>query len=495
MKKFILVGLLLLLTLNILAQDDSCNALVVKALNAVGNDCSQLDRNTACYGYSQIKADFSETVADNYFTVPADRADLSLISSIQTAALDEVNDRWGIAVLSLLANLPETLPGQAVTFILLGDTQLENAVTSDSDSTPMQAFYLQTGIGSSSCKDAPQDGLLVQGPQGLKVQFTANGAAIEIGSTVFFTAQGHLMQMQVLDGSATILESGLTVPEGFGSSVALELDEKGHLVVSGEWSEPAAFEETDEANLCQLSGVPEQLLNYGINIECPEEASPTATAQPSGNTNTGSGNTGGSVKQTTSPTGGSVCGDFKPTSPLEGTSAGVNTFYWNPAPSADTYQLLFYNYLGEPAAAFMIDAPETNFTYNTGELPLGGQFSWQVQALKNGALICESAKTVSQTHGAPRPPVAQPTAVLAMPAANWFCSTGSFFGVNYTAPLTANSVTLRWWDAGTMIWKNAVYAVPPYTQTVYQAGMFNESGRVTANTGHTAYLGDTLTCP
>ncbi len=51
--------------------------------------------------------------------------------------MDASLDHWGVALLSVQANLPDTLPGQSVIFMLLGDTQVENAVQ------PQDAF--QTG--------------------------------------------------------------------------------------------------------------------------------------------------------------------------------------------------------------------------------------------------------------------------------------------------------------------------------------------------------------
>ncbi|NWF68461.1 MAG: LysM peptidoglycan-binding domain-containing protein [Chloroflexi bacterium] len=47
------------------------------------------------------------------------------------------NSEWGIATLSVQANIPNTLPGQAVTFLLLGDAQVENSVAPDEAFQPV----------------------------------------------------------------------------------------------------------------------------------------------------------------------------------------------------------------------------------------------------------------------------------------------------------------------------------------------------------------------
>jgi hypothetical protein len=110
------------------AQAGVCTQLVEKALTAVGNNCGGMDRNSTCYGYDQVSASFNTEVSEDFFTRPADRAALETVRTLQTAPYDEALSRWGVALMNVQANVPNTLPGQAVTFILLGDTQVENAV-------------------------------------------------------------------------------------------------------------------------------------------------------------------------------------------------------------------------------------------------------------------------------------------------------------------------------------------------------------------------------
>lgn len=115
------------------AQPSACTALVTQALQAVGQNCEGLGRNTACYGFDRVEARFAssstaETVA---FGQPADQAPLLDLIDLRTAPLDLVAERWGIAVLNVQANIPNTLPGQAVTFMLLGDAQVQNDVPAD----------------------------------------------------------------------------------------------------------------------------------------------------------------------------------------------------------------------------------------------------------------------------------------------------------------------------------------------------------------------------
>lgn len=109
-------------------DDASCPALVEQALFDLGSNCDVLGRNTACYGYNRVDATFAQSFADDFFSQPSDRTELATLKTIQTAPLDLALEQWGIAVMNVQANVPDTLPGQAVTFLLMGDVEVENAV-------------------------------------------------------------------------------------------------------------------------------------------------------------------------------------------------------------------------------------------------------------------------------------------------------------------------------------------------------------------------------
>lgn len=115
---------------------DTCTALAQRAIVEVGQSCADMERNSACYGFNRVGATFFEEPTDDIFSKPSDRAPINTLSSIQTTPLDELLETWGIAVLRLQANIPNTLPGQNVIFILMGDTQVHNAVPADQAAQP-----------------------------------------------------------------------------------------------------------------------------------------------------------------------------------------------------------------------------------------------------------------------------------------------------------------------------------------------------------------------
>lgn len=137
----VLMSLMLLLVTTpyvLQGQAATCPAIVDQALNALGNNCADLTRNNACYGYKNVSASFFQPQPIDFFTKPSDKAQLVLMKSIQTTAYDATSQGWGIAVLKVQANIPNSVPGQAVTFLLMGDAQVRNAVPADQALTPAQ---------------------------------------------------------------------------------------------------------------------------------------------------------------------------------------------------------------------------------------------------------------------------------------------------------------------------------------------------------------------
>lgn len=135
-------------------ETNTCPAVVEQALTAVSANCAALGRNSACYGYNSVGATFLEEVSPDFFTLPADLADLNIIESIQTTPLNLTDNAWGIALLNVQANLPNTLPGQGVVFLLLGDASLTNAVPAAAAFTPVAPVML-TVNANANVRSAP----------------------------------------------------------------------------------------------------------------------------------------------------------------------------------------------------------------------------------------------------------------------------------------------------------------------------------------------------
>jgi hypothetical protein len=129
MRRLVFAFLLFLWVAPVLAQVvEDCPPFVEEAVVSAGEICTALGRNQACYGNLLIEAAPRTEAADFSFSTTGDVADLNTLDTLQPQALNLADETWGIALLQLQANLPDTLPGQNVTMVVFGDVNVINAV-------------------------------------------------------------------------------------------------------------------------------------------------------------------------------------------------------------------------------------------------------------------------------------------------------------------------------------------------------------------------------
>jgi uncharacterized protein YgiM (DUF1202 family) len=309
-RTFFVLTLLLCCALVVQAQEQ-CPTMVLEALDFTDDLCNAVERNQACYGNLAIEAIPQADATDFTFEAPGDIVDAADIQTLNLSAMTAPNE-WGVALLSLQANLPDTLPGQNVTVLLFGEVILENAgaplpptltitggqtinirsgpgtenrilakfnsgdtatvdgrteasdwlriqledggtgwvsadlvqiegdtatlnvveATSESGGItygPLQAFYFASGVGGSDCAEAPQDGLLIQTPEGAgKINLLINEVSVELGSTAYLQAQpsGNL-SLDLLEGGSTVTANDKTVSVLPGTRAIVPLDADG----------------------------------------------------------------------------------------------------------------------------------------------------------------------------------------------------------------------------------------------------------------------------
>jgi hypothetical protein len=112
----------------VLAQGADCPTIVQSALAATDQLCSTIGRNQACYGNLNLQAVPQPGVNDLNFNKPGDLVDVGSVQSLNLSPLDTTGKTWGVALMKIQANLPDTLPGQNVTFLLFGNVEIDNAV-------------------------------------------------------------------------------------------------------------------------------------------------------------------------------------------------------------------------------------------------------------------------------------------------------------------------------------------------------------------------------
>jgi len=219
---FLIISSILILSPQFALTQEVCPELVVEeALTAIGLNCSNMDVNTACYGYNLVNATRRQEGGPDFFSTPNARAQLSALATLQTGP-NAQGAGWGVAVMSLQANVPDSVPGQAINFLLLGGTEVENAVEPWEASRSRElAFYFRPGFGPASCSTVP-NAVAVRTPEGATIDLNANGAHIRLGSTAILRVlpPGNTMEVFTVEGTV-ILDAGtteqLTVPPGFST--------------------------------------------------------------------------------------------------------------------------------------------------------------------------------------------------------------------------------------------------------------------------------------
>ncbi|MCA0454507.1 MAG: hypothetical protein LCI00_11075 [Chloroflexi bacterium] len=247
-----------------------CPTIVKTALDATDLACAETGRNQACYGNINLSAEAVDDAPAFTFTEPGDLVQIASVKNFVLSPLDTDEDAWGVALMKIQANLPETLPGQNVTLILFGDVEVTNAA--EEEQTPLQAFYFKSGLNDAPCEQAPSSGILIQTPEGQgKINLTVNEAQITLGSSAYFQAQpGGEMTVSVVEGEGTVTSDGVTVTIPAGSRARVPLDANG--AADGEPVGPEPYVEAE------LVALPLSLLPEGIIVAPALEATPEATA-------------------------------------------------------------------------------------------------------------------------------------------------------------------------------------------------------------------------
>ncbi|MCC6804102.1 MAG: SH3 domain-containing protein [Anaerolineae bacterium] len=208
------LGLLLVVACctTVLAQDNTstCSATIQQAMGVVRDSCAVTGRNQACYGYVSLTATPRANVENFDFSHEGDIANVADIENMQLSAFNAADNTWGVAMMKLQANLPDTLPGQNVTFVIFGDTQVQNgvvpiaetlAVTARSNinlrSGPAVTYRVVDSLaagGAATAIGRSQDG------QWLRIELPDNGTQGWVAASSV-TADGDISQLTVFDAT------------------------------------------------------------------------------------------------------------------------------------------------------------------------------------------------------------------------------------------------------------------------------------------------------
>lgn len=289
------------------ASSPECSIIVKNALDATNQVCDGTGRNQACYGHVQVMAEPQPGLETFKFDQVGQKVDVAALKTLHLSPMDTAEGTWGVALMHLQANLPDTSPGENVTLLLFGDVQIRNIVPAPrilnavtayggnvnvrrepaddafvigtlppsttvtargrsedgawiyvdlpgnngrgwistslvntdgsihllnpikpflADAQPMQAFYLRTGENASTCAETPNDGLVIQTPEGeAEVRLWINEVKIRLKSTVFVEARRDKpMSITTLEGEVHVEAMGVEQAVPVGSSVSVQLN-------------------------------------------------------------------------------------------------------------------------------------------------------------------------------------------------------------------------------------------------------------------------------
>jgi hypothetical protein len=94
------------------------------------------------------------------------------------------------------------------------------------DFGPMQAFYLNTGENGANCQDAPENGVLIQTPEGVAtVDLWINEVKIRLGSTAYIQARPNQdMVIQMVEGATEVEALGVDQVAIAGTEITIAMN-------------------------------------------------------------------------------------------------------------------------------------------------------------------------------------------------------------------------------------------------------------------------------
>jgi hypothetical protein len=240
----------------VLAQLD-CPSIVQAALDATDEQCSATARNQACYGNVNLEATPQPDVDDFDFSAPGDIVAVSVIERFRLSSKVEETGEWGVALMQLQANIPDTSPGQNVTFLLFGDVQITNGVQTNVEPVTFDVM----ARGNINVRGGPStDDVLITGLSDgetlTAIGRNADGTWLQVAltdgsagwvSAELVAAQGEVETLNIIDPEAIPLTpmQAFYFQSGFGDAPCAEAPDSGILVQTPEGVEQIQFTVND----------------------------------------------------------------------------------------------------------------------------------------------------------------------------------------------------------------------------------------------------------
>lgn len=234
----------------IAAPERSCQDLINQALHISGNYCDHISPNKVCYGNTNIQADLLPNTQQR-FAKAGDVVDIQTVQHISTSPLNLQKNEWGIAVFNIIANLPRSLPGEAVKMVVFGNTTLGNNGVQD-----IQSFYFFSELGQIACDQLPFDGIMITMPDGTGINLKINGSDLLLmGDASLSAVKNGNMSINLFSGTASITSDGQTQYFGAGQKVQVPLGGTNGIDAIGPPSIATVIQTTEVLTACAMAGI------------------------------------------------------------------------------------------------------------------------------------------------------------------------------------------------------------------------------------------------
>jgi uncharacterized protein YraI len=238
-----IVFIMIITSFMTLAQDEdtTCPTIVQEAVAYVADLCTDTGRNQACYGNLTLIAEAQPDIDDLEFDSPGDIEDVVKIQSLALNGMDEDIPEWGVAMMRLQANLPDTLPGQNVTILLFGDVDIR------ADPLLLEMQVTVSAGNTINVRGGPSTGYAVVGQIQSESTITANGRndagdwirvslpddeGIGWVAVFLIDSEGDLNTLEIVDTNASLLTpmQAFYFRSGVGDSACAEAPDSGIMI-------------------------------------------------------------------------------------------------------------------------------------------------------------------------------------------------------------------------------------------------------------------------
>ncbi len=134
-------------------NNGACSTLMDDALSTMGSACAEVGINEACYGNILVSATLNDDT-DAQFQTSGDIISLDDIQALFTQPANPDDGTWGLALLTVQADLP-TYSGASITYVLFGDTQIQDASTLTETPEPVTCDISNTGSTNINMRGGP----------------------------------------------------------------------------------------------------------------------------------------------------------------------------------------------------------------------------------------------------------------------------------------------------------------------------------------------------